>query len=56
LVVTHECFAVTKGDRIAQLILERIVTPPVEEVDNLEDTKRGGGGYGSTGVQGHLPL
>jgi len=26
-------FAVTVGDRIAQLVLERIVTPPVDEVD-----------------------
>lgn len=55
LVIIHGCSAVTKGDRIAQLILERIMTPPVEEVDSLEVTKRGGGGYGSTGVQGQLP-
>lgn len=39
-----------KGDRIAQLILERIVTPDVEEVDDLDETVRGAGGYGSTGV------
>ena len=42
--------AVSKGDRIAQLILERILTPEVEEVDNLDETIRGAGGYGSTGV------
>ena len=42
--------AVRKGDRVAQLILERILTPEVEEVDELDSTIRGSGGYGSTGV------
>lgn len=42
--------AVRKGDRIAQLILERITTPEVEEVQDLDETVRGAGGYGSTGV------
>jgi dUTP pyrophosphatase len=42
--------AVKKGDRVAQLILERIVTPDVEEVQSLDDTTRGANGYGSTGV------
>ncbi len=40
-----------KGDRVAQLVLERIATPDVEVVDGeLESTERGGGGFGSTGV------
>jgi len=39
---------VSHGDRIAQLILETIVTPRVVEVDKLEDTSRGSGGFGST--------
>jgi len=43
-------FVVNTGDRIAQLILERIVTNAViEEVDTLPETKRGSGGFGSTG-------
>ena len=41
--------AVKRGDRIAQRILERIVTPEVEEVTDLDVTVRGCGGYGSTG-------
>ncbi len=41
---------VKAGDRIAQLILERIRILPVEEVDELDDTTRGAGGFGSTGV------
>ena len=42
--------AVSKGDRIAQLILERIMTPEVEPVQELSSTVRGSGGYGSTGT------
>ena len=45
-------FEVKAGDRVAQLILERIATPEVVEVDDLEATERGAGGFGSTGVQG----
>ena len=44
-------FQVKMGDRIAQLILEKIDTPPVEEVQGLDDTIRGSGGFGSTGVK-----
>jgi|SRR6056300_1684903 dUTP pyrophosphatase len=42
-------FEVKKGDRVAQLILERCETPPVEEISLLEETERGDGGFGSTG-------
>ena len=38
------------GDRIAQLILEKIETPPVEEVQGLGNTVHGSGGFVSTGV------
>lgn len=43
-------FNVKQGDRVAQLILERIVTPEVVEVESLDQTTRGAGGYGSTGI------
>ncbi|WCJ35165.1 Deoxyuridine 5'-triphosphate nucleotidohydrolase [Euphorbia peplus] len=43
-------FEVKKGDRIAQLIIEKIMTPDVVEVEDLDKTVRGGGGFGSTGV------
>ena len=43
-------FEVKKGDRVAQLVLERYDTAEVEEVDDLEQTERGAGGFGSTGV------
>jgi len=42
-------FVVRRGDRIAQLILERISTPPVRAVTELPPTVRGAGGFGSTG-------
>merc|ERR1712216_169876 len=45
-----EDFEVKKGDRIAQMILERITTPECVEVEDLEATERGAGGFGSTGV------
>uniref|UniRef100_A0A8C5W670 Deoxyuridine 5'-triphosphate nucleotidohydrolase n=1 Tax=Microcebus murinus TaxID=30608 RepID=A0A8C5W670_MICMU len=44
-----ENFEVKKGDRIAQLICERIFYPEIEEVQVLDDTERGSGGFGSTG-------
>ncbi|ORX78238.1 deoxyuridine 5'-triphosphate nucleotidohydrolase [Anaeromyces robustus] len=43
-------FVIKKGDRIAQLILERIYIPEVVEVEELDETSRGAGGFGSTGV------
>lgn len=42
-------FSVRRGDRIAQLILERIATPPLVIVDELDETVRGEAGFGSTG-------
>jgi dUTPase len=45
-------FAVARGDRVAQLILERISMAPAVEVQELSDTARGSGGFGSTGVSG----
>mmetsp|Transcript_5986 Transcript_5986/g.6876 ORF Transcript_5986/g.6876 Transcript_5986/m.6876 type:complete len:167 (+) Transcript_5986:144-644(+) len=43
-------FEVKKGDRIAQLILEEICMADIEEVEDLDATERGHGGFGSTGV------
>ena len=44
-------FIVNMGDRIAQLIFEKIKTPKIKETDELEGTDRGIGGYGSTGMK-----
>ncbi|GAB0132137.1 hypothetical protein EsDP_00000581 [Epichloe bromicola] len=42
-------FEIKEGDRVAQLIIERIYTPEVVEVQELEESVRGAGGFGSTG-------
>jgi dUTP pyrophosphatase len=46
---SDEPFAVARGDRIAQLICERVCLPALEEVSALDATDRGEGGFGSTG-------
>ena len=42
-------FMVNRGDRIAQLTFEHFLTPNLEQVDDLDHTERGTGGFGSTG-------
>jgi len=49
-------FEIKEGDRIAQLVLEKIALADVEEVDELDDTVRGEGGFGSTGVAANKRL
>jgi dUTP pyrophosphatase len=45
----REPFEVAPGDRIAQLVLVRHESPELTEVESLEETVRGGGGFGSSG-------
>jgi dUTP pyrophosphatase len=47
---THIPFAVKPGDRIAQLLIQKVETAKFEFVDVLDETERGDGGFGSTGV------
>ena len=42
-------FTVARGDRIAQLVLEKICMAELEELPTLDVTERGDGGFGSTG-------
>jgi dUTP pyrophosphatase len=49
-----EPFAIARGDRIAQLVLAPVVQAQWSEVDALDETGRGAGGFGSTG--GHARL
>lgn len=44
-----EDFVVNKFDRIGQLIISPIITPELIEVDELDETVRGEGGFGHTG-------
>ena len=41
-------FRVKQGDRVAQLILEKIATPTIEQVEDLNKMTRGNQGFGST--------
>jgi len=40
---------ISRGERIAQLVIQRVERPLLAEVDSLDDTARGKGGFGSTG-------
>lgn len=42
-------FHIARGDRIAQLVVSPIARPVFLEVDRLDDTARGSGGFGHTG-------
>ena len=44
-----EPFAIARGDRIAQLVIAPVVQADVQIVDELTDSDRGSGGFGSTG-------
>lgn len=53
LAINHgeEAFTIRHGDRIAQMVIAPIQQMFVEEVDELPETERGSGGFGSTGVK-----
>ena len=44
-------FFVKKGDRIAQLMIQKFESPKFVEVETLDVTERGEGGFGSTGKE-----
>lgn len=46
-----EDFIVNHGDRIAQMVIAPVVQLKVQEVSELDETVRGEGGFGSTGIQ-----
>lgn len=56
IMINHgaEDFVIRRGDRIAQLVLAPVVQASWIEADELDDTARGAGGFGSTG--GHAKL
>ena len=47
-----EPFVVKRGDRIAQLVIAPVAKAQWEEVEALDDTERGSGGFGHTGGAG----
>lgn len=49
--LSNEPFVITEGERIAQMVIARHEQGQFEEVDQLDQTERGEGGYGHTGVK-----
>ena len=47
---SKEAFTIKRGDRIAQLVIARYEQAEWKICDSLDDTERGAGGFGSTGV------
>lgn len=47
----NETIHISKGERIAQLVIQRVPVVSLMEVDELDETDRGTGGFGSSGVQ-----
>ncbi|MDR1134464.1 MAG: dUTP diphosphatase [Synergistaceae bacterium] len=47
----EETFSIKKGDRIAQIIFSRHVRAKLLETEEISDTERASGGFGSTGVE-----
>lgn len=45
-----EPFLINRGDRIAQMIVAPVIQAEMIEIDSLDETERGEGGFGSTGV------
>lgn len=56
IMINHgaEAFAISRGDRVAQLVLAPVTQARWAEVAELDETERGSGGFGSTG--GHAAL
>ena len=49
--LSSEDFVIEDGERIAQMVIARHEQPEWEEVEILDETERGAGGYGQTGVK-----
>lgn len=48
--LSNESFIVSEGMKIAQMVVKQTLNVEVKEVQNLSETERGEGGFGSTGV------
>lgn len=46
-----DSFTIEHGDRVAQMVIAPVTQAEVKEVDDLSETERGDGGFGSTGVK-----
>ena len=53
ILINHgkENFYINRGDRIAQLVIQKVCQPILKEIEELDNTKRGEGGFGHTGIK-----
>ena len=49
--LSNKAFKVNHGDRIAQMIISKVEKANIEIVETLDETNRGEGGFGSTGIK-----
>ena len=51
ILINHgeEAFKINRGDKIAQMVIMPVLTVEIKEVEILNDSERGEGGFGSTG-------
>tara|TARA_A100001011_G_scaffold400724_1_gene517986 strand:- start:6521 stop:6961 length:441 start_codon:yes stop_codon:yes gene_type:complete len=49
--LSKEKFVVENGSRVAQMIVSPVIQSEIEEVQELSETQRGSGGFGSTGIK-----
>ncbi|MDX2112486.1 MAG: dUTP diphosphatase [Alphaproteobacteria bacterium] len=53
--LSHEPFVIERGMRIAQLVIAPVTSAAWQEVSALDETQRGAGGFGSTGIKAAKP-
>jgi len=46
---SDETHSIKKGDKVAQMLIQKVENPELVEVKNISQTNRGTGGFGSTG-------
>ncbi|MDD3655567.1 MAG: dUTP diphosphatase [Atribacterota bacterium] len=53
ILINHgkEKFYVNRGDRVAQLVIQKVIQPLLIEIKKLDNTRRGEGGFGHTGIK-----
>ena len=49
--LSNQDYVVEDGERVAQMVIAKYEQPSWEEVENLIETERGSGGFGSTGIK-----
>jgi dUTP pyrophosphatase len=48
--LSSENFEIKKGQKVAQILIQKVESPKIKVVDSLTDSERGAGGFGSSGV------